>query len=189
MTPTAAVPHWAGDDASIFRAIEQLGGDYNNMKVWASGVFIGTKYMWGVNYETPVTDTTNWKTSAAPGKCLKYKVNKKDKNNGYALADCTLYTSLLCQREKNALGNCPTPFTGSAFEVGNMCFKELDTTGVPGDNEYFCNSHVQNDYVPFMSQPLSKEVMDGLSTDVGMPVDVWTPFQRRVTNFTLTLLL
>uniref|UniRef100_A0A7M5X8A3 C-type lectin domain-containing protein n=1 Tax=Clytia hemisphaerica TaxID=252671 RepID=A0A7M5X8A3_9CNID len=101
MTPSAAVPHWAGDDASLFSAIEQLGGDYNNMKVWTSGVFIGTKYMWGVNYETPVTDTRNWKTSAAPGKCLKYKVNKKDKNNGYALADCTLYTSLLCQREKN----------------------------------------------------------------------------------------
>ena len=48
-TPRMAVPHWAGDDDSLFRAIEALGDDYNNMKVWTSGIQIGTKYMWGVN--------------------------------------------------------------------------------------------------------------------------------------------
>ena len=76
-------------------------------------------------------------------------------------------------------GFCPNPLTGSAFEVGNMCFVQA-REGEAKDNAYYCGTDVQAPYVAFMSQPLSQEVMDGLTSDLGMPLEVWTPFERKL---------
>ena len=55
-----------------------------------------------------------------------------------------------------------------------MCFAKANLDGDPSHNEAEC-AKLDAGYVAFMSQPLSQEVMDGLTDELGMPDEVWTP--------------